>query len=328
HAGRSRPPRHRRAGQGRRSAARSTLGRRNLQAGTSGKRQNRRPLADLLPQGARRAFAAGAWSGSQSIQTSKPWPTVGQSGPRSSDSRHGTAAASRTDLQAGLRESPQGESLHRSGRADRRLTASPHQPAAPAKSVFAERLGACAERLQLEGIVMPGQTAPSFPPPLPRSFGSSRRTLRPSRIVVIALLLLSALLAGEYVWLHARQEARAIAQDNERVADRMELARAHLATQHWEEAIRHLEDAQAIERSTNREVIRPLLEQARRGQAAALLEAAGLAIVHKDAANALRLLHAYTVHPWATNLDRAHLLRKDLERATSSEEAAQFLAHL
>jgi len=135
-------------------------------------------------------------------------------------------------------------------------------------------------------------------------------------------------LAGEYVWLHARQEARAIAQDNERVADRMELARAHLATQHWEEAIRHLEDAQAIERATNREVIRPLLEQARRGQAEALLEAAGLAIVHKDAANALRLLHAYTVHPWATNLDRAHLLRKDLERATSSEEAAQFLAHL
>jgi hypothetical protein len=175
---------------------------------------------------------------------------------------------------------------------------------------------------------MPDQATPTFPPPLPQSFGSSRRPLRTSRIAAIAILLLTALLAAEYAWLRARQEARAIVRDNERVTDRIELARAHLAAQHWEEAIRHLEDARAMERATNREEAASLLERAKRGQAESLLEAARVALAHKDSANALRLLHAYEVHPWAADLDRAHLLRKDLERATSSEEAVRLLAHL
>ncbi len=112
------------------------------------------------------------------------------------------------------------------------------------------------------------------------------------------------------------------------MAERIELARAHLSAQHWEQAIRHLEDALAIERATNRDAVRPLLEQAQHGQAESLLEAAHLAIVHKDSANALQRLRAYAVHPQASDLQRARLLRTDLERATSSKEAARFLAHL
>jgi hypothetical protein len=83
-----------------------------------------------------------------------------------------------------------------------------------------------------------------------------------------------------------------------------------------------------VDRATNREEAHPLLDEARRGQAEALLETASLAVAHKDSADALRLLHAYLAHSHATNAERARLLRDDLTRATSEEEAAHLLARL
>jgi hypothetical protein len=152
--------------------------------------------------------------------------------------------------------------------------------------------------------------------------------MRPSRIVVIVFLLLVGLLAAEYVWLSARQEARAVAWANERVESKIETARAHLVAQQWTEAIRHLEDALAVERATNREPARTLLEQARRGQAGTLLEAALLAIARRDTADALRLLRAYAVHPQAAELERARLLLDELRRATDGDEAARVLGRM
>jgi hypothetical protein len=152
--------------------------------------------------------------------------------------------------------------------------------------------------------------------------------LRHSWIVFIAFVLAIGFILTEYSWLRARRAAQIIARANERVEDEIETARAHLAAQHWDEAILHLEDALAVDRATNHAEARPVLDEARRGQADALLEAAGLAVAHKDAAGALRLLHAYLAHPHATNPERARLLRDDLARATSDDEAAHLLARL
>jgi hypothetical protein len=173
---------------------------------------------------------------------------------------------------------------------------------------------------------MSSRSALSVPPPLPQP--TPRVGLRPSRISVIVLLLLISLLAAEYVWLRARQDRWAVAQANERVEAKVETARAHLVAQHWDEAIRHLEDALTVERATNRDEARPLLDQARCGQADALLEAARLAIARRDSADALRLLRAYAVHPQATELERARLLNNELRRATDHEEAVRLLARL
>ena len=164
--------------------------------------------------------------------------------------------------------------------------------------------------------------------PLPLLQPTPRARLRPSRISVIVLLLVVSLLAAEYVWLSGRQEAWVIARANERVEAKIETARAHLVAQHWDAAIRHLTDALAVERATNRDEARLLLDQAHRGQADALLEAAKLAIARRDSADALRLLRAYAVHPQATELARARLLRDELRRATDNEEAARLLARL
>jgi hypothetical protein len=149
-----------------------------------------------------------------------------------------------------------------------------------------------------------------------------------SWIVLLTLILAGSLILAEYLWLRARHTAQTIAQANARVGDEVETARAHLAVQNWDEAIRHLEDALAVDRATNHAEVHPLLDEARRGQADALLEAAGLAVAHKDSAGALRLLHAYLAHPYAANPEHARRLRDDLARATSDDEAARLLARL
>ncbi|HEY7427674.1 MAG TPA: hypothetical protein VH682_25815 [Gemmataceae bacterium] len=175
---------------------------------------------------------------------------------------------------------------------------------------------------------MHSPTAATVPPPPPRP---PRRTQLPpclSWIALLTLILAGGLLLAEYLWLRARHTAQTLAQANERVGDEIETARAHLAVQHWDEAVRHLEDALAVDRATNRAEVRPLLDEARRGQADALLEAAGLAVAHKDSAGALRLLHAYLAHPHAKDPERARLLSDDLARATSDDEAARLLARL
>lgn len=162
----------------------------------------------------------------------------------------------------------------------------------------------------------------SVPPLVPRSPSFGWRPV--TGVSLLALVLL----VSEYCWLRARREAAAMAQANEGVADKIATARAHLALQHWDEAIHHLEDALAMEKATNRDEARPVLAQARQGQADALLDAAGSAILRKDSARAFRLLRAYLAHPSAADPDRARRLREDLERATSDDEAVQMLEHL
>jgi hypothetical protein len=175
---------------------------------------------------------------------------------------------------------------------------------------------------------MHSPSASSVPPPLPRASRRMRFSLRRRWIISFALALAVGLVLTEYLWLRARRAAWMTAVANERVADHIATARARMAAQHWEESIRHLEDALAVERATNSEEAHPLLEEARRGQADSLLEAAELAIAHKDSTSALHLLRAYLAHPQATKPDRARLLLDDLERAISDDEAARLLAHL
>ncbi len=174
---------------------------------------------------------------------------------------------------------------------------------------------------------MTGQALPSVPP-RSRSRHVNGRSLRSYRIVFIAINVALGLVTVEYAWLRGRQHARAVAQANERVAGRIDIARAHMAAGDWAEAIRHLEDARDTQRASNRDEVLPVLDQAQRGQADALLEAAKLAIAHKDAVNALHLLQAYAAHPRGADLASAQFLREDLERATSSEAAAEVLASL
>lgn len=172
---------------------------------------------------------------------------------------------------------------------------------------------------------MHSSSSPSIPPPPPRR---TLFSLRPGWIIAAALVLAVGLIAIEFVWLRARRAAWRTALANERVEEQIATARARMAAQHWEEAIRHLEDARATERATNREQVDPLLEEARRGQADSLLEGAQLAIAHKDSTGALGQLRAYLAHPHATHPERARLLREDLERASSADEAARLLAQL
>ena len=167
---------------------------------------------------------------------------------------------------------------------------------------------------------MPSQPAANVPP--------SPRSPRRAWIISATAALAVALIATEYLWLRARREAWKTAVANERVAEQIATARARMAAQHWDEAIRHLEDALAVDQATNRDEAHPLLEEARREQADSLLDAAGLALAHKDSDGALHLLRAYLAHPQATKLDRARLLRDDLDRAVSDDEATRLLAHL
>lgn len=148
------------------------------------------------------------------------------------------------------------------------------------------------------------------------------------RIALLVFCLGSGFIIAEYRYLHGRRESQTVAWANERVADRLATARAHLDARHWNEAIHHLEDALTIENATNREEVHALLAQVRRSQADDLLDAAELAVQRKDVAAAFRLLRAYLAHPHAARLDRGRRLHDDLERATSDAHADRVLARL
>lgn len=150
----------------------------------------------------------------------------------------------------------------------------------------------------------------------------------PWKIVVPSLTLAALLIFAEYTWLRERQQAKRIARANELVENKIATARGYLREQHWNEAIRELEHALAVEEATNGDTVHPILEEARRGQAEALLDATGMALTHRRLEDAQRLLRAYLAHPQAGRLDQARLLRDDLERALSDDEAARLLARL
>jgi hypothetical protein len=150
----------------------------------------------------------------------------------------------------------------------------------------------------------------------------------PWKIVVPSLVLAALLIFAEYTWLREHQQAKRIARANQLVEDKIATARGYLREQHWNEAIRELGCALEVEGATNGDTVHPLLEEARRGQAEALLDAAGIALSYGRLEDAQRLLRAYLAHPQAVRLDQARLLRDDLERALSDEEAARLLARL
>ncbi len=174
---------------------------------------------------------------------------------------------------------------------------------------------------------MSSREAPVVPPPLPRWARRPSRPIPPSYLAAFVLFL-AGLVGVECAWLRGRQEVRVAARATERVAARIEAARTHLAGRQWEEAICQLEDALNEEHAINLDEVQSVLEQAWRSQADALLQAATRAIEGKDAVNALLLLRAYDAHPGATEREHARLLRADVERATSSAEAARTLAGL
>jgi hypothetical protein len=148
------------------------------------------------------------------------------------------------------------------------------------------------------------------------------------KIVVPTFAFAALLILVESAWLRGHQQAQRVAWANEQVEQKIATARVHLRAQHWDKAIRDLEDALDMEGATNRDAVHPVLEQARRGQSEALLDAAGIALARRQPGDALRLLRAYLAHPQAEYRDRAHLLRDDLERALSDDEAARLLEHL
>lgn len=165
----------------------------------------------------------------------------------------------------------------------------------------------------------------TVPPPLPQPASQSPLSWIPWKIVVVASILAGLLIFAEYKWLRGWQQARSISWANEQVEEKIAAARVLLTEQHWDEAIRQLEDALDLEGATNRDAVHPAWEEARRGQAETWLDAAGIALAHRHPDDALRLLRAYLAHPQAGHLDRARLLREELERALSDDEAGRLL---
>jgi hypothetical protein len=98
-----------------------------------------------------------------------------------------------------------------------------------------------------------------------------------------------------------------------------------MSRHHWDDALRLLHEALAVEPAANREEARALHARAQQGQAGSLLEAAEKAVAQKGAAQALNLLRDYLAHPQATELQRATALRAEVERATTDAEAARCL---
>jgi hypothetical protein len=125
--------------------------------------------------------------------------------------------------------------------------------------------------------------------------------------------------------LRARQEERDAVWAGQVVAARVEAAQAHMSRHHWDDALRLLHEALAVEPAVNREEVGALLGRARQGQADSLLEAATTAIRQKDAPQALTLLRDYLGHPQATELQRAASLRSEVDRAVSDAEAVRCL---
>jgi hypothetical protein len=171
-------------------------------------------------------------------------------------------------------------------------------------------------------VVYPVPTLPSQPESQRRPFWFPWKSVLGTSILAILLLVV------ECNWLRGRQQERSIAWANEQVEDKIAAARLLLTEKQWDEAIRRLEEALDIENATNRDAVRPVLEEVQCGQAETLLEAAGHALTHRHTDEALRLLRAYLAHPQATHLDRARSLRDELERALSEDEAARLLGRL
>src|SRR5579884_2068509 len=86
------------------------------------------------------------------------------------------------------------------------------------------------------------------------------------RIVVLIVVFAVLLILVECTWLQRRRQAQRIAWANAQVEQKVAAARIHLQEQHWNEAIRELEDALDVEGATNGNIVDPVLEKARRSE--------------------------------------------------------------
>jgi hypothetical protein len=137
-------------------------------------------------------------------------------------------------------------------------------------------------------------------------------------LVVVGLLAVAGLLvAGEITYFRGRQQERA----DQVVAAKVEAARAHLARHDWDEAVRLLHEALDVGKARQRDNVGPLLAEARRGQAQALLDAARAALGRKDLERARGLLRDYR----ALDPDGAGRLEADLARAIDDAAAVRLL---
>jgi hypothetical protein len=152
--------------------------------------------------------------------------------------------------------------------------------------------------------------------------GRARTVIACAVLIAIGLLVLAA----ELWCLHLRRQAHAAAAASEEAADRVEAARACLKRQEWDEAVRLLEEASAVERAAATEEAQLLLLQVRRGQADALLDGARAAAEAKDVQRALDLLAQYLAHPQAANQEAATRLHDAINQALSGPEAKRHLA--
>jgi hypothetical protein len=147
--------------------------------------------------------------------------------------------------------------------------------------------------------------------------------------VGFSILLAVALLVGAVWWsVQAQAEAKAVVWANQLAAARMDTARAHMNQNRWDEAIRTLQEALAIEKATSREEVLALLERAEAGQADALLGGAREAAQHREPERARQLLHAYRRHPRAAEVEAATRLEEEIDYAVSDAEARRWLMQL
>jgi hypothetical protein len=155
-----------------------------------------------------------------------------------------------------------------------------------------------------------------------------------------ALGLLGLLaVAGEFWYLRSRQqeaearltgerEGRTEALANELASSRAATGKAYLASRDYDKALKALHEAKATENATNLDRIAPLIVQAERGQAAALLERALSALLRRDVASGQRLLADYLAHPRAQEKERARRLTAGVRQVASEAYAASLLRRL
>lgn len=162
-----------------------------------------------------------------------------------------------------------------------------------------------------------------------------RRSLLRSSIPVWAvavgfgvLALIAVLIGGVWWSMHAQAEANAVVWANQLSAARMDTARAHMSQNRWDDAVRTLQEALAIDRITCREEIAAELARAESGQADALLLSAREATLHREPDRARRLLLAYRRHPRCSDGAAALALEEEIDHALSDAEARRWLRQL
>jgi len=211
----------------------------------------------------------------------------------------------------------------------------PEDPLDPGRRPACPDCGKTAQLWEKAESVVAPLTLPPLPPPTP----PPRRVLGPRAWALAGLVILlpaAALLAwrveaarraDEAERREADRRAAALAADQV-VAARVDAAKARIAHQEFDEAVKILEGALATDNATRLDDARLALLQARQGKADLLLDGAVAAVARRDPAHARRLLNDYLANSYAARKPRATLLLTELGRATDEEAAARLLARL